>query len=450
MRNGNSDGYPQGRRAVIGWAFYDWANSAFATTVLAGFFPVFFNEYWSAGVETTTTTARLGLANSIAGVTVAVLAPVLGAIADRGTLRKRLLVFFAFMGALLTCSLSLVAAGAWGAAIALFVFASVGFSGSIVFSDSLLGSVAPANRLDRVSALGYALGYLGGGLLFAVNVWMTLRPQAFGLRDAAQAVRLSFVTVGCWWALFTVPLILFVREPAPPPGRLPGGLVSGAFRELGRTFSHVRRLRTLFLFLLAYWCYIDGVDTIVRMAVDYGLSIGLVRDDLIVALLVTQFVGFPAALLFGRIGDRFGARRGIFAALGVYLLVTAWAALMQTRTEFFALAVAIGLVQGGIQALSRSYYARMLPAGRQAEFFGFYNMIGKFAAVIGPLLIGGSGLLARRLGAEPLAATRIGITSIALLFVVGGSLLRMVDEDRARLEALSLFGAGRSGNAADS
>jgi UMF1 family MFS transporter len=279
---------------------------------------------------------------------------------------------------------------------------------------------------------------------------MTLRPQAFGLRDAAQAVRLSFVTVGCWWALFTVPLILFVREPAPPPGRLPGGLVSGAFRELGRTFSHVRRLRTLFLFLLAYWCYIDGVDTIVRMAVDYGLSIGLVRDDLIVALLVTQFVGFPAALLFGRIGDRFGARRGIFAALGVYLLVTAWAALMQTRTEFFALAVAIGLVQGGIQALSRSYYARMLPAGRQAEFFGFYNMIGKFAAVIGPLLIGGSGLLARRLGAEPLAATRIGITSIALLFVVGGSLLRMVDEDRARLEALSLFGAGRSGNAADS
>jgi UMF1 family MFS transporter len=271
---------------------------------------------------------------------------------------------------------------------------------------------------------------------------MILRPEAFGLSSATQAVRLSFVSVGCWWALFTVPLLLFVREPAAPGLRAPGGLVAGAFRELARTFAHVRRLRTLFLFLLAYWCYIDGVDTIVRMAIDYGLSIGLARNDLITALLVTQFVGFPAALLFGRIGARFGARRGIFAALAVYLAATAWAAVMETRSEFFTLAVAIGLVQGGIQALSRSYYAGILPPGREGEFFGFYNMVGKFAAVIGPLLIGGSGLLARRLGADPLAATRIGITSIALLFVVGGALLRFADEDRARRESRALFDPG--------
>jgi len=437
MRPGAPAHTGQGPRAVFGWAMFDWAHSAFATTVIAGFFPVFFNEYWSSGAPTTLTTARLGLANSIAGISVALLAPVIGAVADRGSVRKRLLVFFTFLGALMTCCLYLVGQGAWPAAIVLFVVASIGFRGSPVMGDSLLPAVAPPGRLERVSAYGYALGYLGGGLLFAFNVWMTLRPQLFGLAGSSEAVRISFLTVGAWWVIFTVPLILFVREPAPPPLRRPGGLVKGAFGELASTFARMRRLRTAFIFLVAYWCYIDGVDTIVRMAVDYGLSIGIGRSDLIVALLVTQFVGFPAALVFGRIGARFGARRGIFAAIAVYLAVTVWAVFMRGRAEFYVLAVAVGLVQGGIQALSRALYAHMIPAGREAEFFGFYNMIGKFAAVVGPVLVGGAGLLAARLGADAQAATRIGIASIALLFVAGAVLLLFVDVERGRAEAVA-------------
>ena len=201
-----------GRKAALSWAMYDWANSAFATTVMAGFFPVFFNEYWSAGADTTVTTARLGLANSIAGIAVALLAPVLGSIADSGSARKRFLVFFAFMGALMTSSLWMVSRGDWMPAIFVFVLASIGFNGSIIFSDALLVSVARPGERERVSALGYGLGYLGGGLLFALNVAMTLRPASFGLPGPEAAVRLSFITVGAWWAVFTVPLILFVKE----------------------------------------------------------------------------------------------------------------------------------------------------------------------------------------------------------------------------------------------
>lgn len=429
-----------GRRAVFGWAIYDWANSAFATVVMAGFFPVFFASYWSEGADPTVTTARLGMANSLAGITVALLAPVLGAIADRGTARKRFLVFFAYMGAVSTCGLWMVAEGRWPAAIALYVIASVGFSGSIIFNDALLPVVAGRRSLDRVSAAGYALGYLGGGLLFALNVWMTLSPGRFGLAGPESAVRLAFLLTGIWWALFTVPLMLFVPEPRKG-GRSEGlSMVRSGLRELARTFGEIRRLRTILLFLAAYWCYIDGVDTIVRMAVNYGLAIGLGRDDLIVALLVTQFVGFPSAILFGRLGERAGAKRAILLAIAVYLGVCVWASLMSTREEFMVMAVTVGLVQGGIQALSRSMYARMIPPGKSAEYFGFYNMLGKFAAVLGPLLIGGTGLLLRRAGAEHLTATRISILSIAVLFIAGALLLLKVDEERGRRETESLAG----------
>jgi len=421
---------------------YDWANSAFATTVMAGFFPVFFNEYWSAGADTTVTTARLGLANSAAGMTVAILAPVLGSIADSGSARKRFLVFFAFMGALMTSSLWMVSRGDWKAAVLIFVLASIGFSGSIIFSDALLVSVAGPGQRDRVSALGYGLGYLGGGLLFALNVAMTLRPGAFGLSGTEEAVRFSFLTVGVWWAAFTIPLILFVREKRSAGAAGAAGAVSKGIRELAGTFRAVRRMRTVLLFLIAYWLYIDGVDTIVRMAVDYGMSIGLGRNDLILALLVTQFIGFPSAIAFGRLGSRIGARRAIFIAIGVYMFVTFWAALMDSREEFYVLAVSVGLVQGGIQALSRSLFAGMVPEENSARYFGFYNMIGKFAAVIGPVLIGATGLMLRSLGAGAETATRFGIISVSILFIVGAVCLRFVDTERARLEIMEAEGGG--------
>jgi len=433
------------RKAILSWSLYDWANSAFATTVMAGFYPIFFKQYWSVGVDTSMSTARLGFANSLAGVLVALCAPVLGAIADRGTAKKRFLAFFAYMGALMTASLYMVSMGNWGTAIACYVLGSVGFSGGNIFYDALITGVASEKRFDMVSSLGFALGYLGGGLLFAVNVWMTLRPETFGFADASEAVRFAFLTVGVWWAVFTVPLLLFVEEPRLQRPESGFAMVGAGLRQLRTTFREVRRLRTLFLFLAAYWFYIDGVDTIIRMAVDYGLSIGFDSNALILALLITQFVGFPSAVAFGMAGSRIGPKRAIYAALTVYLFVCVWGAFMHRELEFFVLAAVVGTVQGGIQALSRSYYARMIPKDKSAEYFGFYNMLGKFAAVIGPALMGGFGLLVRRAGYSADTASRAGITSVAVLFVIGGLLLHFVDEERGRREILAAeAGAGRN------
>jgi UMF1 family MFS transporter len=422
------------RKAVFGWGMYDWANSAFATTVMAGFFPIFFKQYWSHGTDATLSTARLGLANSIAGVLVAMSAPLLGAIADRSSSRKRFLLVFAALGVLMTSSLTFVAQGNWVMAVFLFVCATVGFSGSNIFYDSLITVVSSEKKMDQVSALGFSMGYLGGGVLFALNVWMTLRPETFGFADAASAVRFSFLTVGIWWAVFSLPLAFLVKEPAGAGEEKGGGVVRAGAAQLAATFRELRHLKTIALFLAAYWLYIDGVDTIVRMAVDYGISIGFEANDLIVALLVTQFVGFPSAIAFGFLGSKIGAKRVILIAIAVYLVLTLWAAFINERYEFYVMAVVIGLVQGGVQALSRSFYARIIPPDKSAEYFGFYNMLGKFAAVIGPVLMGGTGLFIRSLGYSSDTATRVSITTISLLFVAGGVLLFFVDEEKGRRE----------------
>jgi UMF1 family MFS transporter len=422
------------KKAIFGWAMYDWANSAFATTVMAGFFPIFFKQFWSAGTDVNVSTARLGLANSIAGVIVALMAPVLGAIADKGTSKKKFLFFFAYMGVVMTSSLFMVAQGNWPLAVILYIAASIGFAGSNVFYDSLITGIASEKKLDFVSALGFSLGYLGGGLLFAVNVWMTLSPAVFGFADAGEAVRFSFLTVGIWWAVFSIPVFLFVEEPLNEKAVYGVKAVKAGIDQLKDTFREIRHLKTVFLFLAAYWLYIDGVDTIVRMAVDYGMSIGFEPRDLIVALLITQFVGFPSAIAFGYIGQKIGAKRAIFIAIGVYLFVSVWGAFMRDKHEFYILAIIIGLVQGGIQALSRSFYARIIPANKSAEYFGFYNMLGKFAAVLGPVVMGGAGLLVRSMGYSSDVASRVSITSISIFFIIGGGLFYFVDEEKGREE----------------
>jgi len=428
------------KKAIISWALYDWANSAFATTVMAGFFPIFFKQFWSAGADTTVSTARLGLANSIAGVTVALLAPVLGAIADKATAKKKFLLFFAFMGVVMTASLYMVSRGNWPLAVMLYVLATIGFSAGNIFYDSLIIGVSSKKRMDHVSALGFSLGYLGGGILFAFNVWMTLSPDTFGFADAGEAVRFSFLTVGVWWAIFSVPIFLFVKEPENERVKGSANVVKAGIAQLMNTFREIRHLKTVFLFLAAYWLYIDGVDTIVRMAVDYGISIGFQSNDLIVALLITQFVGFPSAIAFGYIGQIIGAKRAIFIAIGVYLFVSVWGAFMQDKSEFYILAIIIGLVQGGIQALSRSFYARIIPANKSAEYFGFYNMLGKFAAVLGPVVMGGAGLLVRSMGYSSDTASRASITSLSIFFIIGGVLFYFVDEEKGREEVRYLEG----------
>jgi UMF1 family MFS transporter len=422
------------RKAVFSWALYDWANSAFATTVIAGFFPIFFKQYWSQGADTTVSTARLGLANSIAGILVALMAPVLGSIADRGSSKKKFLSFFAFMGVVMTIALYMVSKGNWPMAVMIYVFASVGFSGGNIFYDSLITGVASEKEFDFVSSLGFSLGYLGGGILFAVNVWMTLSPETFGFAGPGEAVKFSFITVGMWWALFSIPILLFVKEPESRESVSGFGAVRAGLSQFLHTFREIRHMKTIFLFLAAYWLYIDGVDTIVRMAVDYGISIGFESNDLIVALLITQFIGFPSAIAFGYLGGKIGARRAIFIAIAVYLFVSIWGAFMQSKNEFYILAIIIGLVQGGIQALSRSFYARIIPVNKSAEYFGFYNMLGKFAAVLGPVVMGGAGLFIRSIGYSSNVASRVSISSISIFFIAGGILFYFVDEEKGRAE----------------
>jgi len=417
---------PDTTRQRWGWAMYDWANSAFATVVMAGFFPVFFKEYWNAGADAATTTFRLGMANSLASLLIVVLAPVLGAVADCMSRRKALLFSFAFLGVLMTGGLYLVNQGDWVMAAFLYVMALIGFSGSNVFYDSLLPFVSRKGELDQTSALGFSLGYLGGGLLLLLNVLMALHPGWFGLADGTAAVRISFLMVAIWWLIFSIPLMLLVDEPDGERSPLSLKVLRQGFTRILETLHEVRQLRNVWLFLVAYWLYIDGVDTIVRMAVDYGLSLGFEQNSLITALLITQFTGFPAALAFGWLGGRFGPKTGIFLGLGIYGIVTIWAAVMDSVAEFYYLAFLIGLAQGGIQALSRSMYARMIPAGRSAEFFGFYNMLGKFAAIIGPVMMGWVGVIS--------GSPRIGILSLLVLFFVGAVVLTRVTISTCKVE----------------
>ncbi len=421
-------------RSAWAWAFYDWANSAFATVVIAGFFPVFFKQFWAADLTATESTRWLGYTSSAASLIVVCLAPLLGALADQIGAKKRFLLAFTALGVLATGALYWVAAGHWGAALLLYLLGLLGFFGGNIFNDALIIDVAEPDAYERVSSLGYALGYLGGGLLFGLDVAMVLAPQWFGFADKGAAVQAAFLGVALWWALFSLPIALVVPEGRGVGRRTLRGALRGSFAELATSFAKVRELRMTFLFLVAYWFYIDGVDTIVFMAVDYGLSLGFPDSSLMVALLITQIVGFPAALAFGRLGEAWGAKRGILLAILIYMAVVAAASRMDQVSEFYGLAVAIGLVQGGIQALSRALYASLIPVGAAAEFFGFYNMVGKFAAVLGPFLVGTTAVLT----GDP----RLSLLPILALFLIGAALLWRVDVGGGRDAADRFPGAG--------
>jgi UMF1 family MFS transporter len=390
----------------------------FATTVMAGFFPVFFKLYWNAGSDAVVSTARLGFTNSAASIVILVAAPILGAIADGGGARKKFLGVFTALGIVTSAGLWFVAQGDWAMAALVYFLAAVGFSGGIIFYDALIVAVSPPDRYDEVSAFGFSLGYIGGGVLFAVNVAMTLSPATFGLADDAAAVRLSFVTVAVWWLIFSIPLFRQVPEP-PRTGDTASAVASG-LRSLAKTLREHRTHRMAGVFLIAYFFYIDGVHTIIRMAVDYGLSLGFPAESLIIALLITQFVGFPAALAFGLVARRVGPKPTLYFGVVVYVAVTVYAYFMTSVMEFYVLAVVVGLVQGGVQAISRSLYARFVPPAQSGEFFGFFNMLGRFAAIVGPSLVAITGLLT--------GSSRLGILSVIIVLVIGAVLLAFVRE----------------------
>jgi UMF1 family MFS transporter len=336
-------------RSIYSWAMYDWANSAFATTVMAGFFPLFFDQYWADPNNQDESTFYLGLGNSVASLIVGAMAPFLGAIADRASAKKKLLTLFAFLGIIMTGGLWMVEQGHWQMAVFFYVLAAVGFAGGNIFYDSLLPGVTSKEKIDWVSSLGYGLGYIGGGLLFLVNVLMFLKPELFGISDSAAAIKISFLTVAIWWAVFTIPLWLFVNEPRIYEKTSLLNAVSLGWQQLRGTFREIRHLKVVFLFLLAYWFYIDGVDTIVKMAVKYGLDLGFPSESLITALLIVQFVAFPATLLYSWVAKNIGVKNAIFVAIFGYSFITLLGYFMQEQWHFFILAMMVGYLLGIIQ-----------------------------------------------------------------------------------------------------
>lgn len=400
-------------KKILSWALYDWANSAFATTVIAGFFPIFFKSFWAQGVSPQESTWYLGVSNSVASFSLALMAPFLGHLADQGRSKKKFLVFFATLGILVTAALYLVKSGDVFFACLFFALASLGFSGSNVFYDGLMVDVTEHKWFHWVSGYGYALGYLGGGVLFAINVAMTLSPGAFGLEDKVQAVQVSFLTVAVWWLVFSLPLLFNVQEV----GEKRAFTVMAGVREFFSTLKSMSSNRSLLLFFIAYLFYIDGVNTTIKMAVDYGMSLGFETTHLITALLMVQFIGFPAAIAFGILGQKIGARPGIFLAIGVYVAVIIGAYFMSVPRDFFIMAAAIGCVQGGIQSLSRSYYAQMIPPEKSGEFFGIFNMVGKFSAILGPLAVGFVSAATQN--------SRLSILVLLIFFGLGALLLKL-------------------------
>ena len=419
-----------GRKELRAWAMYDWANSAFQTTIVAAVFPIYFHRVAAAGLPPAEATSRFAWATTIAILIVALVAPLLGAIADYAAMKKRLLGVFLGIGVASTTAMYWIGRGDWLFALLLFVIGNVGVAGSIVFYESLLPHIASPSELDRVSSAGYAIGYLGGGALLAVNLLMIQQPQLFGIPDAGVATRLSLASVGVWWLIFSIPLFRGVPEPArrvETTERLGMGLVTTGAHRLVETFHELRRYKQAFLLLVAFLLYNDGIQTIIRMATTYGSEINIDENAMILALLITQFIGVPFAFLFGSVAGRIGAKRSVFIGLAVYAGITLLGYYMTSAAEFMALAVLVGMVQGGTQALSRSLFASMIPRHKSSEFFAFFGVFERYAGILGPAVFA---WVVERSG-----TSRNAILSVIAFFVIGAAILAFVDVDEGRRAA---------------
>jgi UMF1 family MFS transporter len=413
------------QRAVWSWCLYDWANSAFALTVMAAFFPAFFNKYWNPGVDSAIITFRLGMGNTVAGLCVALVSPVFGVMAGIGKTKKQFLASSIFLGTFMTAALFFVGKGEWLTALIVFILARIGFATANLFYDAYLLDVAQPGQRDLVSSQGYAIGYLGCAILFTINILMYLKPAIFGLRSPVDGIRYSFLSAAVWWLLFSIPILAFVHEKPAPRGAI--RFIESGTRDLRDTIIAIIKDKNLLLFLVAFWCYFDGVHTIVVMAKNFGISLGLPYGTLMAALLCVQLVAFPSALLFGYCTRWIGSKLIILVSICFYIFITlggAW--ILRTSTQYFIFASLTGMVQGAIQALSRSFFTRMIPVGKESEYFGIFNMVGRFSVVLGPALVGISNLVCFKIGLNPQTASRAGISSLSLLFFAGGLILARV------------------------
>ena len=417
-----------GRRDVRAWAMYDWANSPYQTTIVAAVFPIYYKRVAASGLTDADAMSRYAWASAIAILIVAIVAPVLGAIADQSGVKKRMLAVFAGIGITSCFAMFWITEGEWAFALVVFIIGNVGVAGSIVFYESLLPHLARGEDLDRVSTAGYAIGFLGGGTLLGINLLMIQKPALFGLASAGAGTRLSFVSVGVWWLIFSLPLFMRVPEPRALTSstRERVSLMQG-LRGLRQTFGELRSYRQALLFLLAFLVYNDGIQTLIRVAAIYGESIGLDSGAMIAALLLSQFIGVPAAFGFGALAWRIGTKPALLLGLCVYVIITALGYFMRTSTHFFLLAILVGPVQGGTQSLSRSLFASMIPMQKSSEFFAFFGVFERYAGVLGPAVFAvvvsltGSG--------------RQAILAVLFFFIAGALLLVPLDVEAGRRRA---------------
>ena len=409
---------------------YDWANSAFQSTVITAVFPDFFSSVAAADLPPAVATARFAWATTIAVAIIAVIGPILGAIADYRGQKKPMLAAFMAVGVVATLMMATIDRGEWVYAAVIFIVANIGISGSFVFYDSLLPHIAAPEEMDRVSTGAYALGYLGGGILLVINLLWILMPATFGIPDTLAAIKLSFVSVAVWWLLFSIPLFRRV----PEPHRILEHDETGAdqsfragFARVREAFQELRSYRQAFLMLVAFLLYNDGIQTIIRMATIYGAEIGIDRNARIAAFVLVQFVGVPFSFLFGGLAGRIGAKTAIFVALAVYTGISVLGYFMTSARQFFVLAFLVATVQGGSQALSRSLFARMIPKHKSSEYFGFFSVFEKFAGIAGPALFAASVTL--------FGSSRAAVLSVMLFFAAGALVLTRVDVKQGEAQA---------------
>lgn len=402
------------------WVFYDWANSAYSLTVTSTILPLYFKMiFQNAGGEASLSTAYWGYANSIATLILAILAPILGTIADYKGYKKKFFSVFFLLGVTFTALIPIIPSGYWFILLCFYVVTAIGFSGSNIFYDAFLVDVTTEDRMDKVSTMGFALGYIGSTIPFIISMTLVILSQFNKIHlSVLSAFKISFIITAAWWAIFTLPMLKKVKqihginiEPNP---------VKKSFIRMGNTFKNIRSHKQVFLFLLAYFFYIDGVDTIIKMATSYGSDLGISSTTLLIILLATQFVAFPFALLYGKLSEKYKGKKMLYVGIIIYTIICIYAYFLDSTLDFWVLAMLVATSQGGIQALSRSYFGKLVPKENANEFFGFYNIFGKFAAIMGPLLVG--------IVTQITGSTNNGVFSIILLFIIGGFILIKVPE----------------------
>ena len=375
------------KKIINSWAMYDWANSAFATTIMAAILPIYYRTIAEPFLSGNQITSYWAYTNSIALLLIAIISPILGAMADFRGAKKRFLTIFALGGIVATAFMFFLTTGDWLLASTLFILGNIGFAGANIFYDSLLPHIAKKDDIDQISTRGYAMGYVGGGILLAINLAMIMfSPDHLTI----IMTRISLASVAIWWLLFTIPLLRNVPEPPRQifEGELHTNPIKAGFSRLGETFKEIRKYGDLFKFLVAFWLYNDGIGTIIKMATTYGDEIGIDNTSLIGVLLIVQFVGIPFSFAFGWLAKKIGTKNSIYLSLGVYTLISIGGYFLSNATHFLILGFAVAMVQGGSQALSRSLYGRMVPKSQSAEFFSFFSVSGKFAGIFGPLVFG--------------------------------------------------------------